>query len=190
MRFQGQTDIPLSELGRRQAELLGRRLSAEKFDGFFSSDLNRAVETAKIISRYHGLDVVTMSELREMNFGFWEGMTFSEIKKAFGEEFDKWWEKPLSTRIPGGESLSEMVERSVSAVRRIVKSHPDGNLVVVTHGGAIRSIVGSIIGMDLNKYWRLRQDNACLNIIDFPEWEKGILTLLNDCSHLENIIIS
>jgi alpha-ribazole phosphatase/probable phosphoglycerate mutase len=66
-----------------------------------------------------------------------------------------------------------------------VESHSKGNIAVISHGGVIRSIVGTILGMDMNKYWRLRLDNACLNIIDFPDWDKGILTLFNDCSHLE-----
>lgn len=186
-RFQGQTDVPLSDRGREQAQLLGKRLSLEKFEGIYASDLKRAFETAEIISYHHALEVVTFQELREINFGFWEGLTSNEIKQSFTAEIKKWWEKPMSTRIPGGETLSEVVERSISTVKKIVATHPDGNVIIVTHGGAIRSIVGSVLGMDLNKYWRLRQDNACLNIVDFPEWEKGILTLFNDCSHLKSI---
>lgn len=186
MKFQGQTDVPLSDKGRRQAELLGKRLAGEKIQGFYASDLRRAYETATILSGFHGLEVKAVPELRELNFGFWEGLTTKEIKASFANELVKWWDSPLSTRIPGGETLGEMVERSVLAVKNIVERHDDGNVVVVTHGGAIRSIVGSILGMDLNKYWRLRLDNACLNIIDFPAWEKGILMLFNDCSHLHH----
>lgn len=185
-KFQGHTDVPLSEYGREQARLLGKRLSKENFIKVYASDLQRALETAKIISCFHGIDVLTRPELREMNFGFWEGLTYNEIKKSFQEEIKKWWEEPLTTRIPGGETLSEMVERCVLSIKNIVTAYPEGNVIVVTHGGAIRSIVGSVLGMDLNKYWRLRQDNACLNIIDFPQWERGILTLFNDCSHLNN----
>lgn len=184
MKFQGQTDVPLSDRGRQQAGLLGERLAGEKFQGFYASDLTRAYETAAIISRHHGLNIETIPELRELNFGAWEGLTNKEIKESFADEVKRWWENPLSTRIPGGETLGEMVERSVVAVKKIVERHNGENVVVVSHGGAIRSIVGSVLGMDLNKYWRLRLDNACLNIIDFPEWEKGILMLFNDCSHL------
>lgn len=185
MRYQGQTDVPLSENGRRQARLLAQRLAGEEFRGFYASDLKRAYETATIISSYHGMEVEAVPELRELNFGAWEGLTAGEIKKLFADEVKRWWESPLSTRIPGGETLAEMVERSVGAIKRIVETHGEGNVVVVAHGGAIRSIVGSVLGMDLNKYWRLRLNNACLNIIDFPEWEKGVLMLFNDCSHLK-----
>jgi alpha-ribazole phosphatase/probable phosphoglycerate mutase len=156
-----------------------------KFDGIYASDLNRAYETARIISLHHNQDIWTMPELRELNFGRWEGLDVNEIKGKYPEEIQKWWEKPLLTRIPGGETLDEMVKRTVTAVKKIVESHSKGSVLLVSHGGVIRSIVGTVLGMDLNKYWRLRQDNACLNIIDFPEWDKGILMLFNDRSHLE-----
>lgn len=184
MKYQGQTDVPLSDNGRRQAELIGKRLAGEKIHGFYASDLKRAYETAKIISKYHGLEVKKVSELRELNFGAWEGLTKKELKENYAKEIKEWWENPLLTRAPGGETLGEMVKRSVKAIRKIVERHSGENVVVVTHGGVIRSIVGTVLGMDLNKYWRLRLDNACLSIIDFPEWEKGILMLFNDCSHL------
>ncbi len=184
MKYQGHTDMPLSQRGRRQAELLGKRLSTENFHAFYASDLKRAYETAKIISKFHGQEVKTVPELKELNFGSWEGLNIEEIKESFPDVLKQWWEKPFSIKIPGGETLSDMVNRSVTAVKKIVSRHSGENIVLVSHGGVIRGIIGSVLGMDLNKYWRLRQDNACLNIIDFPEWEKGILMLLNDCAHL------
>lgn len=184
MKFQGQTDVPLSAEGREQAELLARRLAGDDIHGFYASDLKRAQETARIIAGPHKLGIETVPELRELNFGAWEGMTSKEIREAYASEVKLWWENPLSTRIPGGETLAEMVERNVRALKNIVEANSNKKVVVVSHGGSIRSIVASVLGMDLNKYWRLRLDNACLNIIDFPEWEKGILMLFNDCSHL------
>ncbi|KUK82961.1 MAG: Fructose-2,6-bisphosphatase [Pelotomaculum thermopropionicum] len=185
MKYQGQTDVPLSDNGRRQAELISKRLASERIQGIYASDLIRAYETANIISAHHDLRVKTVPNLRELNFGAWEGLTQKELKETFANEIRQWWKNPLSTRIPGGESLNEMVERSVKVIKNLVEKHAGENVVVVTHGGVIRSIVGSVLEMDLNKYWRLRLDNACLNIIDFPAWEKGILMLFNDCSHLK-----
>ncbi len=186
MRYQGHADVPLSDTGRQQALLIGKRLSYEKFNVVYSSDLERAYETAKIITAFHSINVETVPELRELNFGFWEGLNLKEIKKTYPAELEQWWDKPLSSRIPGGETLGEMVERSVAAIKQIFDRHSSENVLVVSHGGAIRSIVGYMLEMDLNKYWRLRQDNACLNIIEFPEWGKGILMLFNDCSHLKD----
>jgi alpha-ribazole phosphatase len=185
LKYQGQTDVPLSETGKKQADLLGKRLAASKFDGFYSSDLARAYETAGIISLYHKQQIKRIPELREINFGLWEGLDYKEIMGKYPDEIKQWWEKPLLARIPGGETMDEMIKRTTTTVRTIVESHNSGNIVVVTHGGVVRSIVGTVLGMDMNKYWRLRLDNACLNIIDFPEWDKGVLTLFNDCSHLE-----
>lgn len=184
LKFQGQTDIPLSERGRRQAELLAQRLADEEFQTCYASDLSRAFETAEILVKPHGLAVHPIPALRELNFGAWEGLTIPEIKTIYSEEIKQWWESPLTTRIPRGETLAEMVGRSTLAIKKIINSNSEGNVLVVSHGGAIRSIVGTVLGMDLNQYWRLRLDNASLNIVDFPTWEKGILMLFNDHSHL------
>jgi len=192
MKFQGATDIPLSEHGRQQAVQLGKRLATLKFDAIYTSDLLRAYETAKIIASLHSLSndiaIVTLPALRELNFGVWEGLTITEIKKLFAYEIKQWWENPFSIRIKGGETYSELIERSVNAIKEIIARHKDGQVVVVSHGGPIRSIVGSFLGMDLTKYWRLGLHNGSLSIIDFTDWENGVLTLFNDCSHLtENI---
>ncbi len=184
MKFQGATDIPLSERGRRQAVSLGKRLAALKLDAFYASDLVRARETATIISSRHGMSVETVPGLRELNFGAWEGLTIAEIQKLFANELEQWWENPFSIRIPGGETYNELIERSVNAIKEIIARHSDGRIVVVSHGGPIRSIVGSVLEMDLGKYWRLGLHNGSLSILDFTGWEYGILTLFNDCSHL------
>lgn len=189
MRFQGQTDVPLSSGGVAQAKLLASRLANEEIQAFYASDLLRARETAEILAGPHRMEVQFFPELRELNFGAWEGMTSKEIQEAFTGEITAWWNNPLNTRIPGGETLAEMVERNIIAIKRIVEINNGKKVVVVSHGGSIRSIIASVLGMDINKYWRLRLDNACLNIIDFPEWEKGILMLFNDCSHLNNPVI-
>lgn len=184
MKFQGITDIPLSERGRQQAVSLGKRLAALKLDAFYSSDLLRAYETAKIISEYHDMSIETVPGIRELNFGAWEGLTIAEIKQSFADEIKKWWENPFSIRIPGGETYHELIQRSVNTIKKIVAQHRNGQIVVVSHGGPIRSIVGSVLEIDLRKYWRLGLHNGSLSILDFTGWDYGILTLFNDCSHL------
>ncbi len=186
-KLQGHTNVTLSDNGRRQAEQLGKRLACLKFDQFYASDLARAGETARIIARHHeNRDVLMLRELREMNFGRWEGFSIKEIQGMYPDIIKQWWKTPLQTRLPGGESLGDLVQRVVAVVKNIVENSNGSNVLLVTHGGVIRVIVGSVLGMDLNEHWRLRQDNASLNIIDFPEWNKGILMLFNDCSHLES----
>ncbi|MCF8012364.1 MAG: alpha-ribazole phosphatase [Clostridiales bacterium] len=184
MRFQGQTDIHLAEKGREQAAALARRLEKENFAGIYSSDLTRAYETAEIIARSHNLLVQQKPAFREINFGSWEGLTFQEIQENFSEEATDWWERPLYTRIPDGESLHDVVKRSMDVLHDICKKHNGQKILIVSHGGVVRSIISTVLGIDLNEYWRIKQDNLALNIIHFPEWNKGILELLNDCTHL------
>ncbi|MEW6425903.1 MAG: histidine phosphatase family protein, partial [Bacillota bacterium] len=103
MKFQGHSNVPLSERGRAQARLLARRLANNPITAFYASDLKRAYETAMILAQPHGLPVESLDSLREMNFGVWEGLTMSEIKEKSGELAGRWWSDPLHTRIPAGE---------------------------------------------------------------------------------------
>ncbi|MEG3070641.1 MAG: alpha-ribazole phosphatase [Candidatus Syntrophopropionicum ammoniitolerans] len=186
-KLQGHTNVPLSDNGRSQARLLGKRLAGLEFENLYSSDLVRAYETAQIISQYHhNLEIKTLPALREINFGRWEGFSIKEIAELYPEKIKQWWKTPLQTRLPDGESLGDLVQRVAAVVKNIVESHTGGNILLVTHGGVIRSIVDAVLGMDLNEHWRLCLENASLNIIDFPAWDKGILMLFNDHSHLQS----
>lgn len=184
MKFQGHVDVPLSERGVDQAAALAGRLSGHKISAVYSSDLGRAVETARQIAATRGLEVITLPALREMNFGQWEGLTFREIREKYGDLIKRWWSNPLGISVPGGEGLSGLIARVVPAVREIVERHMGEQVAVVCHGGPVRCLVGTVLNMDLNKYWKIRQDNAALNILDFSDWENGIVALLNDRSHL------
>lgn len=186
MKFQGHSNVPLSERGRAQARLLARRLANNPITAFYASDLKRAYETAMILAEPHGLPVEPLDSLREMNFGVWEGLTMSEIKEKGGGLAERWWSDPLHTRIPAGETLKDLACRVNETISRIIRRYLNGQeVVVVSHGGPIRAFIATTLGMNLNFYWRLRLDNACLNIIEFRDIDQGILVLFNDCSHLE-----
>ncbi|MCG9968159.1 alpha-ribazole phosphatase [Pelotomaculum terephthalicicum JT] len=185
LKVQGHSDVFLSDRGREQAEMLAQRLANEKIHCFYSSDLARAYETARIVARPHELEVIATPALRELNFGVWEGMTAKEIEEVYPGQIESWWTNPLDTRILQGEKLSEMTERCVHEVKNIINKHDNETVLVVAHGGAIRSIICSVLGINLNEQWRLHLDNACLNLVDFPRWERGILKLFNDCTHLK-----
>ena len=133
-RLQGQTDRPLSEFGRRQARKLAEELADERLEAIYSSDLVRARETAEIVGRRLGLPVVLEAELREKDWGTWEGLTAVERDRV---EFV-------------GESTEEHQERILRALRRIAERHPgDGNVLVVTHGGSMRRVQTAALGMAL-----------------------------------------
>lgn len=184
MKFQGHMDIPLSENGKEQARALAGRLSAQKISAIYSSDLGRAVETARQIADPRGLQVITRPGLREMHFGEWEGLTFKEIRQRYGDLLKQWWANPMDMAVPGGEGLSSLAPRVAHALREIVEKHMGEQVAVVCHGGPIRCLVATVLNMDLNKYWKIRQDNAALSILDFSDWDSGIVALLNSRSHL------
>lgn len=190
MKLQGHQDVPLSARGVEQARALGKRLAIQEIAAVYSSDLARAAETARQIAAPHRLDVKMLPALREMHFGHWEGLTFNEIREKYGDSIKHWWGSPLSMSVPGGEGLSSLISRVIPAVRQIVEKHMGEQVALVCHGGPVRCIIGTVLNMDLNKYWKIRQDNTALNIIDFSDWDSGVLALLNDSSHLVKICSS
>ena len=132
-RLQGHTDRPLNEYGRRQARRLADELAGEELAAIYSSDLLRARETAEILGERLGLPVVLEPELREKNWGNWEGLTPAERD---GVAF-------------AGESTEEHAARTLRALRRIAARHPDGRVLVVTHGGSLRRVQVEALGLAL-----------------------------------------
>ena len=183
-RYQGHSDIELSDAGRAQARMLAERLADEELQAVYASDLKRAMETASIIAEPHGLSVELQPQLREINFGAWEGLTYQEIKTRYSDIADNWHASPGQVQIPNGESFQELTARANSAILSLIKKHDQATIAVVTHGGTIRSIICALLGVDLNNLFRIRQDNGALNIIDYYDGY-GILGLLNDTHHFE-----
>jgi broad specificity phosphatase PhoE len=128
-RWQGWADPPLNDTGRAQARLLAEQLRETPFDAVYSSDLERARETAEILAAPHGVPVVLDRDLREIDVGSWSGLTREEIAERF----------PDGSR-PDGETHEQQAARVRAAVTRIAREHPGGRVLVVGHGGTIRSI--------------------------------------------------
>jgi glucosyl-3-phosphoglycerate phosphatase len=140
-RFQGQSDVPLNEVGIRQAEEAAPYLSALVPDAIFSSDLSRATTTAAVLGRLTGLDVQFDKDLRERGGGSWEGMTAEEIAALYPEEYAAW-------APPDGESAEAVADRAEAAMRRIADSLPGGGLaVVVGHGGCLGFGAARLLGI-------------------------------------------
>lgn len=184
MRYQGHSDIPLSEVGRDQAKRLSARLAGEQIDHFYASDLSRAFETAEIVAAPHGKGVQKMEQLRETKFGAWEGLKFSEIQEQYPEIWAKWRDDPRSTILPEGESLDSVDERVMGGIKQILELHKNETVAVVGHGGTTRLILSAALDIDIKYIWRIRQDNTALNIIDYYG-VRAITSLVNDISHLE-----
>ncbi len=140
-KYQGQTDIPLNDYGEKQALMLAEFLAHnETIDRIYSSDLSRAYRTASIIASRLGLDVQQDARLREVSFGRWESLTFSEVYSSYKEEFEHWYRDPFYFRIPGGETFQELALRSMAAISEITQK-PSRSVAIVTHGGVIKAVL-------------------------------------------------
>lgn len=188
-RYWGHSDVKLSALGFRQAERLGDRLAAERIGAVYSSDLQRALATAKAIASRHQLDVINCAELREIDFGKLEGLNFEEISQLF-PEFTAKWKVQRSTDIefPGGESLSQLHNRVRNFVGRLKKHKAEETVLVVAHAGVLRSLICQLMRIGRHYIYHIRLDLGSLSILEtYPTG--AILTLLNDVSHLREDVL-
>lgn len=182
-RYQGQTDIPLNDRGREQARVLGRRLAGREWAAIWSSDLRRARETADLVAGDPAL-VADEPALRELHFGQFEGLTAPEIQARFPEEGAAWWADTLRTRPPGGETLGELDARLRTwwlATRDRVDR--DADVMAVGHGGSLNRLVGVLLDLPLESYWRFRLHNTGVAVLAW-DGRRAVLEVLNDDCHV------
>lgn len=152
-RCQGSTDRELSGAGIRQAEQIATLLRNEEIHAIYSSHLRRARQTAEFISQPHELPVLIEEELRELDHGELEGLTFNEIKNRYSDFLTRWRSEPADIQVPGGERLADVAERAWSSLNVIVRRHADAEqILVVSHNFPILGIVCRITGTHLNDY--------------------------------------
>ncbi len=183
-RFAGATDVPLSDEGREQARRLAGRLGREKLSAVYASTLGRTQETARIIAEPHGLDIVVRDGLKEISHGRWEQMTRREVESKWPQESAAWDKDPYTFAPEGGESGLAVTARALPVLMDIVRAHPGGNVLVVSHKATIRLLLSSLLGFDPRRYRDNLDQNPCaLNIVDFKDPVRARLTLFNDTSH-------
>lgn len=165
-RYAGLTDIVLDKTGRAQAKRAAGLLSSEDVDRIYSSPLSRCLELAEFIAAEHDLEVVVDSRLAEIDLGGWDGETYEEILSRDGETFKKWIRDPTSVVIPGGESLGDVRDRAMDWFREATETYPEGTVVASSHGGTIRAIIASALGLDLSKVFRINIDLASVSQVN------------------------
>ena len=181
-RYWGRSDVKLSDAGVKQAEKLRDRLAAEKIATIYSSDLQRALLTAKIIASKHQLAVITCAELQEINFGKIEGLTFNEISQLYPELAKLWVNWSSRLKFPDGESVDELNCRVSKFLDRLKQHAPDEQILVVAHAAPLRLLVCRLLGIEIRHWRQIRISLASLSIVD--NHQEAVLTLLNDVSHL------
>ncbi|MEV5443013.1 histidine phosphatase family protein [Streptomyces sp. NPDC052644] len=165
-RFQGSTDIELTETGVAQARRAARLLAALRPDAIIASDLKRAAATAAELSAVTGHQVTHDAALRETYAGVWQGLTHEEILARHGEEY-RAWKRGEPVRRGGGEMETEVADRAAPLVLEHVEKLPeDGTLVVVSHGGTIRTTIGRLLGLDPHHWESLGGlSNCCWSVL-------------------------
>ena len=186
-RFWGHADIPLNPAGRRQIERLRDRIGHIKTAAIYASDLGRAMATADILRGGRSITVTACPELREVDFGQLEGLTFDEISRRYPEIASGLGRWQMPPAFPGGESLAGFDARVRRFLARLEAAGHDGAVIVAAHGGSIRLLVCQLLSLPLAYWGRFRCDPASLTVVDtYPENEEVILSTLNDTSHLDN----
>jgi len=173
--------VSLSDAGRRQANALGRRLRSLPFDHVYSSDALRALETARI-ALGGGREPIVRGELRELGLGDWEGRLLAEIRRESPGEIDRWYRRPTTARIEGGEDIRRFRDRVVRAIDAIVEETARGDVLVFTHGGVISCYLTAILGMDVDDLWAFSIGNTSITtiVLDF----RPRVSRLGGTSHL------
>jgi broad specificity phosphatase PhoE len=182
-RFRGQIDLPLNDVGLAQAQALAERLAHEPIAAAYSSPLQRALQTAQPIAERLRLSVQPHPGLLDINYGAWQGHSSAEVAARWPELHRQWREEPERLHLPDGESFDIVRERALAAVQDICARHPGEIVLLVAHQVVNKVLVCAMLGLSNAHYWRVRQDNGCLDVFTCQD---SVFTAINvnDTCHL------
>lgn len=177
--YNGHADVALTDQGVAQYHQLRERLADAGIGACYSSDLSRCAIGAGIICEPLGIRPVLKAELRELNIGIWEGMTWKQIIADYPREWQARLDDIVNYRVPEGENLLDLAVRAVPTLHAIVRAHRGENVLLVGHGGMNRVLLLDAIGAPLTALFNIEQKYACLNIIDYYADGKTVVSLVN-----------
>ena len=175
----GFTDNSLTDIGLMQMERLSERLRLSNINAIYSSDLQRTYRGAQIVAQDHDAKISKLNELRELNFGIWEGLSLSEVKERFPEEIKKRQSDIINYKVEGGETIHDFSERIINCFESIINSNHGKDILILAHGGVNRIILCYLLGIEFSKLFNIEQNYGCLNIIDFFPDNNAIVQLIN-----------
>lgn len=183
-RYQGQLDAPLSDLGLQQAEALAQRLRNEPLDCIYTSPLQRAAHTAEAIARFHpNVPLHSDDALLEIHHGEWQGKYADEISEQYSDGLREWREHPTRSQMPGGESFSNVLKRTLDFKERLLSEHRDQSVLVSTHDVVIKILVADALGMNMDRMNCIWVTNASISVIEYGQ-HLPYLVSLSEASHL------
>lgn len=183
-RFQGTTDIPLNDLGLFQADCLGKRFHPIHLDAVYSSPLIRAQQTAQGICKYHPeLSPICVPDLCELNGGIFEGQPIPNLIASYPDLMESFRHKPAQFAAPGGETAYQVYTRIRAAVHQLIASHPNQTIVVVSHGFALLTYLGTLT-RPFEELEPLIFGNAAVACVEYHTPEQFHIVFMDDQSHL------
>lgn len=188
-RFQGSRDIPLNEVGLSQAREVAAFLRDKHLDAIWSSHLQRARVTAELIAEPHGLEVQINKQLQEVNLGAWEGLTPNEVRAAYPEIAAARRENAYnSPPPPGGEAYPDFQKRCIDALDEIAALYDASSKVaVVSHGGAIKAVLGGLLGMPWRSRGLIYLANCSITRLNWQSGGKVFIDGFNEAGHLSQV---
>ena len=186
-RMQGWQNAPLTQLGKKQAAQLGKRLKAVLFDSIYSSDSDRAYHTAEIITQKRNQVINRITALREINLGEWEGKLISEFEQSNPTEYQNFWKSPHLYASSTGESFFDVKERVILAIDKIINQHPQECVLIVAHTVVVKIILAYFENEPIQELWNLPYIHpTSLSIIHTQKPTKKI-SLYGDTSHYDDL---
>ena len=182
-RYSGVNNVSLSEQGVKQAQLVGELLRSENFSSIYTSPLQRCISTTEAISKSHDTCAESLEDLREIDFGLWEGLTFDEIQADYPKQLNAWFESPDDFTFPEGESVPDFRKRVLASLDTILAQ--DGDSLVVAHGGSLRVIICHLCGWGIDALHSFDLAPASLTIVKHYA-QSSVVSVLNETCHLEN----
>ena len=181
-RYIGTRDDALTEHGQTQARHIAEALSLLPVAAVYSSPRRRAYETALPVASRHGLTVQVVDDLREGDFGRWEGLSRAEVMAQDAEHL-RAWERDTSLAPPDGESLDAMQQRVSAVIAKLVQAHPEQTIVLVSHVGPVKAVLCTALGVPASTAFRIFLDPATISVVDWRQPDPTV-RLLNSHSHL------
>ena len=176
--YHGQTDVDITPTGVKQMERLRDLLKDKKLQAVYSSDLSRTWKGAEIIAQPHGLSPQAFPQFREVHFGRWQGLSYSQVMEQYPSDIPQWLKNVDQFCIPEGESMIQVRQRAIPQLQELIEQHRGKEFVLVCHGALNRLILAEAQHLPMAHLLRMEQDYGCLNIIEYSStW--SVVKLMN-----------
>jgi len=186
-RFRGQTDLPLTSRGMRQAEMTRDLLANLPHPAAaYASPLSRCMTTAGIIAQRLSLVVVPMPSFVDIDYGDWQGRSYQDVQRADPEGFARWFDAPQLAVVPGGETLLQLAGRVTESMHTIVARHRGETVLLVGHDSVNRVLLLLALDLPLSRLWHLHQDPCAINLVTYHDDTRWRVLSMNEASHLRS----